>query len=256
MTPESADAVHPMMPSLPDNSFQGDLHSRLAALPANWLAPLKHSTVREALDQLNCFLHQRLSEGATIFPAEPFRALQLLAPCDVRVIILGQDPYHGPGQAQGLAFSVPDHCPCPPSLRNIFNELRQEYPEALTIQSHNLERWTRQGVMLLNTVLTVEAGRPASHARRGWETVTDALILHLASQTQPKVFMLWGSHAQQKQALIKQSDNTLILCANHPSPLSARRPPVPFLGCNHFIEANRWLQAHGCPAVNWMDSNY
>ena len=236
---------------LPDNAFRGNLLSDAASLPGHWQIVLQRSDVQTALQELDGYLTQRLDEGAVIFPAHPFRALSDLAPEAVRVIILGQDPYHGPGQAQGLAFSVPDHCPCPPSLRNIFTEIGREFPDQLTVQSNNLERWAGQGVLLLNTVLTVESGKPASHARRGWETVTDALIEHVACSPQPKVFMLWGNHAQQKQALIPANGNTLVLRANHPSPLSARRPPVPFLGCNHFADANDWLLNHGAAVIDW-----
>ena len=240
-----------MTTTLPDNAFRGNLLAEAASLPDHWRPALGRANVREALQQLDAFLARRLSEGALIFPAHPFRALQDLPPEAMRVIILGQDPYHGPGQAQGLAFSVPDNCPCPPSLRNIFTEIAREFPDQWTVQSNNLERWVKQGVLLLNTVLTVETGKPASHARRGWETVTDALIEYVAHTPQPKVFMLWGNHAQQKQALIPANDHTLVLRANHPSPLSARRPPLPFLGCNHFDDANRWLLGKGSPAIDW-----
>ncbi|MFA7623427.1 MAG: uracil-DNA glycosylase [Pusillimonas sp.] len=240
-----------MTTTLPDNAFRGNLLSDAANLPQHWQAALQRCDVQAALEQLDAFLSQRLTEGAVIFPTHPFKALHGLPPEAVRVIILGQDPYHGPGQAQGLAFSVPDHCPCPPSLRNIFSEIAREFPDQLTVQSNNLERWVKQGVLLLNTVLTVESGQPASHSRRGWETVTDALIEHVACAPQPKVFMLWGNHAQQKQPLIPANNNTLVLRSNHPSPLSARRPPVPFLGCNHFADANCWLRNHGAAAIDW-----
>ena len=237
---------------LPLNAYQGPLSKRLNSLSPDWQAVLHTPAVQEALSGLDSFLAQRLAQGATIFPASPFRALQGLAPEKVHVVILGQDPYHGPGQAQGLAFSVPDHCPCPPSLRNIFTELKREFPEQMTVQSHDLTRWAEQGVLLLNTVLTVEEGKPASHARQGWEIVTDALIQHIVRRPQPKVFMLWGNHAQQKRGLIAPDDNTLVLCANHPSPLSARRPPTPFIGCDHFIEANRWLKTRSNNGIAWL----
>ncbi len=240
-----------MLKPPPQNAYTGELLAQLAALPLPWQNVLHDTQARDTLTKLNAFLSQRLAQGATIFPARPFRALQDLLPEKVHVVVLGQDPYHGPGQAQGLAFSVPDTCPCPPSLRNIFTELLREYPDRLTVQSHDLNRWVEQGVLLLNTVLTVESGLAASHARKGWEVVTDALIGHVAHCPQPKVFMLWGNHAQQKRALIAQGSNNLVLCANHPSPLSARRPPVPFIGCDHFNEANRWLQANGVAPIDW-----
>src|SRR5699024_4732941 len=189
------------------------------------------------------FLDQRLDQGATIFPHQPFRALELTRPESTKVVILGQDPYHGPNQAQGLAFSVPNACPSPPSLRNILTELKHNYPDSLHGTGHELSGWARQGVLLLNTVLTVEQKQPASHAGKGWEVVTDALLQYVAASPTPKVFMLWGAHAQRKQALLQQHANgpSCVLTANHPSPLSARRPPQPFIGCGHFRQANRWL---------------
>ena len=203
-------------------------------------------------------LQTRLAQGAVIYPTRPFRALDTLQPKDVRVVILGQDPYHGPGQAQGLAFSVPDGFKRPPSLRNIFQEIEREFPadhSTLVLESdllkNDLSRWTAQGVLLLNTCLTVEDGQPASHARTGWEIVTDALIACVALDASPKVFMLWGAHAQSKQALISESGNHLILMANHPSPLSARRPPAPFVGCGHFRLANDWLGKQNIQIIDW-----
>ena len=241
-----------MTPIQPDNTYNGSLITQAASLPKAWQPALITPEVQAALHQLDRFLAQRLQQKAAIFPSTPFKALQLIEPDDVRVIILGQDPYHGVGQAQGLAFSVPDSCPCPPSLRNIFHELTREFPDVLRHQSHNLEPWVDQGVLLLNAVLTVEAGKPASHANHGWETVTDALIRHVALLEQPKVFMLWGNYARQKQALIPKNDQTLVLCANHPSPLSARRPPVPFIGCDHFVQANQWLELRGQSPIQWL----
>jgi uracil-DNA glycosylase len=176
----------------------------------------------------------------------------------VKVVILGQDPYHVAGQAQGLAFSVPDGFKRPPSLRNILAEVESNYPTdhsiltlASNLQRNDLSRWTEQGVLLLNTVLTVEDGQPASHARLGWETITDCLIRHVACDSTPKVFMLWGAHAQAKQHLIADQGRHLILSANHPSPLSARRGPAPFVGCAHFKRANRWLSQQNLQVIDW-----
>ncbi len=170
---------------------------------------------------------------------------------EVRVVILGQDPYHGPGQAHGLAFSVPDGVRPPPSLRNIFLELRSDLGCEIPV-SGSLERWARQGVLLLNAVLTVEDGQPGSHTGKGWELLTDELIAALAQDCAPKAFLLWGAQAQVKQALIEAaSQSHLILVANHPSPLAARRPPVPFLGCHHFSRANAFLAKHGRSSVDW-----
>ena len=242
------------------------------------LAP---APVAQALDRLNAMLATRLAAGATIYPAQPFRALSGLAPQDIRVVILGQDPYHGPGQAQGLAFSVPSGIARPPSLRNILGEIDREYPDDARRQArgetiggsrsvsqratpgqgrldlghaqsdHDLSGWVKQGVLLLNTVLTVEDGKPGAHARSGWETVTDALIAGVAAQPRPVVFLLWGAHAQAKRALIAEAPNRLVLTANHPSPLSARRGPTPFIGCGHFLAANAWLAQQNCPEIRW-----
>jgi uracil-DNA glycosylase len=194
--------------------------------------------------QLAAFIRGRLQAGATIYPPAPFKAMEILQPQDVRVVILGQDPYHGPGQAQGLAFSVPSKVRIPPSLRNIFKELARDVgcPEPA---SGSLTPWVQQGVLLLNTCLTVEEGAPASHARQGWEFLTDRVIQHVLRESRACVFMLWGAHAQAKETAIRtqadmQGRDVLVLMANHPSPLSARRPPVPFLGCGHFSQASHW----------------
>lgn len=196
-------------------------------------------------------LTARIEAGATVYPPAPLRALELTPFGSVRVVILGQDPYHGAGQAHGLAFSVPDGVRAPPSLRNIFLELARDCGCAMPA-SGNLERWARQGVLLLNAVLTVEEGAPASHAKQGWEAFTDALVAALAQDAAPKVFLLWGAHAQAKGALIGAVAGThCVLQANHPSPLSARRPPRPFLGCGHFSQANAFLVSNGRGRIDW-----
>lgn len=207
---------------------------------------------RQALARLSLFLSKRLQAGAEIYPRQPLRALGYMQPESVQVVILGQDPYHGANQAQGLAFSVPDLCPRPPSLRNIFKELALEYPGSLVSKHHELSPWARQGVLLLNAVLTVESGRPASHAGQGWEIITDQIIKSVAASPQPKVFMLWGAQAQAKRKLLPDDARHLVLVANHPSPLSAQRPPIPFIGCRHFTRANEWLQRQGRPAIDWL----
>ncbi len=194
-------------------------------------------------------LRQRLQAGATVYPPHPLRALALTPPDGVRVVILGQDPYHGAGQAEGLAFSVAPGIKPPPSLRNIFLELQRDLGLPLPANG-SLVRWAEQGVLLLNTCLTVEDGLPASHAGQGWEAFTDAVIRH-CSQTGPaKAFLLWGAHAQKKRAAIDTRRHA-VQEANHPSPLSARRPPTPFLGCGHFSEVNRWLVGQGQSPVVW-----
>ena len=196
--------------------------------------------------QLVDFLRQRLQAGAVVFPPEPLRALHLTPPEAVRVVILGQDPYHGRGQAEGLAFSVAPGVALPPSLRNIFKEIQRDLGEpfpAFPLPGGSLVKWARHGVLLLNTCLTVEEGQPASHAGRDWEVLTDAIIKEVSDKAQPTVFMLWGAHAQSKRALIDASRH-LVLAANHPSPLSALRPPVPFIGCGHFSQARAWREQH------------
>ena len=195
---------------------------------------------------LLAYLSERLANQAVVFPPQPLRALNLTPPEAVRVVILGQDPYHGRGQAEGLAFSVAPGVAIPPSLRNIFKEIERDLgssPPAFPSPGGSLVKWAKNGVLLLNTCLTVEEGQPASHAKRGWEVLTDAVIRHVSERQQNVVFMLWGAHAQSKRELI-DPDRHKILLANHPSPLSALRPPVPFIGCGHFLIARAWRQAH------------
>ncbi|MEJ6021100.1 uracil-DNA glycosylase [Ramlibacter sp. PS4R-6] len=203
--------------------------------------------------RLAAFLKERLAAGATVYPPQPLRALQETPLAQVHAVILGQDPYHGPGQAEGLAFSVAEGVKLPPSLRNIFKELYCDRPAAIP-RSGSLIGWARRGVLLLNAVLTVEDGQPGSHARKGWEALTDALIARVAAQCSPCVYLLWGAHAQAKARLIEKTAGShgrefLVLQANHPSPLSASRPPVPFLGCGHFATARAWLAARGLKDV-------
>jgi uracil-DNA glycosylase len=223
-----------------------------AAHPAAWAVAPGWQTLVDGFfasapgERLVSFLQQRLEEGAVVFPPQPLRALELTPPQAVRVVILGQDPYHGRGQAEGLAFSVAPGVPFPPSLRNIFKELQRDLGEpfpALPQPGGSLERWARKGVLLLNTCLTVEEGQPASHSGKGWEVLTDAVIRHVSDKAQPCVFMLWGAHAQGKRALI-DAGRHLVLAANHPSPLSALRPPAPFIGCGHFSQARAWREQH------------
>lgn len=220
--------------------------------PANWPVaagwqPLVDGFFASAAGvKLQAFLGERLTAGATIFPPQPLRALALTPPEQVRVVILGQDPYHGRGQAEGLAFSVAPGVAIPPSLRNIFKELQRDLgtaPPPFPQPGGSLVKWARNGMLLLNTCLTVEEAQPASHAGRGWEVLTDAVIRHVSDVAQPTVFMLWGAHAQSKRPLI-DAQRHKVLAANHPSPLSAQRPPVPFIGCGHFSQARAWREAH------------
>ncbi len=202
---------------------------------------------------LSTRLTQALSEGKVIYPPEPLRALTLTPLSQVRVVILGQDPYHGPGQAEGLAFSVPHGVKVPPSLRNIFKELQQSLGVPVPVDG-SLVRWSKQGILLLNTCLTVEESQAGSHARWGWEALTDGLINAVAQSDNPVVFMLWGAQAQNKKRLLDGLTTTgkhLVLQANHPSPLSARRAPEPFLGCHHFKMANEFLARKEEKTIIW-----
>lgn len=223
-----------------------------SANPADWaVAPGWQALVDDFFtsvpgQKLQAFLQQRLDAGAVVFPPQPLRALELTPPDAVRVVILGQDPYHGRGQAEGLAFSVQPGVALPPSLRNIFKELQRDLgtePSPFPQPGGSLRKWAQNGVLLLNTCLTVEEAQPASHAGKGWELLTDAIIRHVSQHAQPSVFMLWGAHAQSKRALI-DAQRHLVLTANHPSPLSALRPPQPFIGCGHFSQARQWREEH------------
>ena len=184
----------------------------------------------------------------TVYPEREniFHALDLTPLQSVKAVILGQDPYHEPGQAHGLAFSVPEGIDVPPSLKNIFEEIRSEY-DCCTPKSGNLEQWAKQGVLLLNTVLTVRAHEANSHAGHGWEIFTDVVLEQLGQQKQPIVFMLWGNPAQKKERLIRGAGH-LILKTSHPSPLSVYRG---FRGCGHFRACNDFLIRHGFEPIDW-----
>lgn len=226
------------------------------SVAADWRPHLDAFLASPAGERLAERLRTRLAEGVAVYPPDPWRALALTPLREVRVVILGQDPYHGPGQAEGLAFSVAPGVKVPPSLRNIFKELLRDPSWAGELQrrepaSGSLAAWAAQGVLLLNTALTVEAGAAASHAGWGWEALTDRLIAVCSAEARPKVFLLWGAHAQAKAALI-DAGRHLVLRANHPSPLSALRPPQPFIGCGHFGAANRWLAEKQEKTVDWF----
>ena len=222
-------------------------------LAPSWAVLWSHFVSSEVGLNLMGRIASRLALGVRIYPPDPLRALSALPLDAVRVVILGQDPYHGPGQAEGLAFSVPKGVKLPPSLRNIFKEIQQETQKPMP-SNGQLDRWVQQGVLLLNTTLTVEDGTPASHAKWGWEIFTDRLIQTLAKREMPLIFMLWGAHAQTKRELIAMADPTahhLVLQCNHPSPLSALRPPLPFMGCGHFSAANAFLQKNAQTRIEW-----
>lgn len=218
-------------------------------LAAGWQPVVERFLAGADGQRLASFIEQRIDAGATIYPPRPLRALEITPLADVHAVILGQDPYHGPGQAEGLAFSVPAGVKLPPSLRNIFKELYCDEPPSMP-KSGSLVSWAERGVLLLNAVLTVEDGQPASHAKKGWELLTDEVLREVASKCSPCVYLLWGAHAQAKARLIEDvaaahGREALVLQANHPSPLSASRPPLPFLGCGHFRIAREWLARRG-----------
>ncbi|BEU98972.1 uracil-DNA glycosylase [Novosphingobium olei] len=221
------------------------------SLPESWRESLAPILETPALRRLGGFLSAEEKAGKTIFPprGERLSALELTPLDAVKVVILGQDPYHGPGQAHGLAFSVRPGVKVPPSLVNIHKELETDL--GLPRPGHgNLEAWARQGVLLLNNALTVEAGNAGSHQQRGWEEFTDAAVAAVARRDVPSVFMLWGNHAQKKAARIPELSQGchLVLKAPHPSPLSAHSG---WFGSRHFSQANAFLEAHGRGAIDW-----
>ncbi len=189
-------------------------------------------------------------QASTVYPpgSKIFEAFNRTPFDKVKVVILGQDPYHGPNQAHGLCFSVQDGIQPPPSLINIYQELQKEYGVAVNMTNGNLTRWADQGVLLLNATLTVEAGKAGSHQGKGWETFTDAAIKALSDRREGLVFMLWGSYAQQKGRVIDRSKH-LVLESSHPSPLSVYRG---FDGCGHFKKANQYLQSRGQEPIDWL----
>lgn len=217
-------------------------------LEPGWQQALAAQFAQPHMVALRAFLQAEKAAGQAVFPrgSEIFNAFNLAPLAQVKVVILGQDPYHGPGQAHGLCFSVRPGVAIPPSLQNIYKELQSDLGIAPPPHGH-LEKWARQGVLLLNAVLTVRAHQAASHAGRGWETFTDAAIAAVNAQREHVVFMLWGSYAQKKGAMIDRRRH-LVLSAPHPSPLSAHRG---FLGCRHFSQANDYLRRHGMAPVDW-----
>ena len=221
-------------------------------LPDAWQDALAAEFDAPYMAELRAFLQADIAAGARIFPrgSDWFRALDLTPPDEVRVVILGQDPYHGAGQAHGLCFSVKHGVRTPPSLVNIYKELRSDL--GIEPARHGfLEHWAEQGVLLLNAVLTVRMGAAGSHQKRGWERFTDAIVRAVAASEQPIVFMLWGAHAQKKAAFVEsvaQGGRHLVLTAAHPSPLSAHGG---FFGCRHFSKANAFLEANGRAPIDW-----
>jgi uracil-DNA glycosylase len=221
-------------------------------VPDSWRPALDPALALPASRRLGGWLRAEEQRGRTIYPPRGMRlrALELTPLDEVKVVILGQDPYHGPGQAHGLCFSVPDGVQVPPSLLNIYKELESDLGIARR-PSGNLERWARQGVLLLNNSLTVEAGKAGSHAGKGWDAITDAAVAAVAGREVPSVFILWGSHARKKAANVPQLANGgshLILASAHPSPLSAH---AGFFGSRPFSKANAFLEANGRGPIDW-----
>jgi uracil-DNA glycosylase len=221
-------------------------------IPPSWRPALEPVLASPKSRKLGGFLKAEEDAGKAVYPPRGSRLTALeLAPLEaVKVVILGQDPYHGPGQAHGLCFSVQKGVRTPPSLANIYKELQADL--GLPIPGHgNLTNWARQGVLLLNASLTVEDGKPASHAGLGWEEITDAVIAAVAAKREPCVFLLWGSHARKKAASVPglMHSHHLVLTAPHPSPLSAHSG---FLGCRHFSQANAFLEAQGRGSIDWQ----
>lgn len=217
-------------------------------LEPSWKTRVGDYLQRDDMRALSAFLRERKARGARVFPPGPqiFAALQATPFDAVKVVILGQDPYHGFGQAHGLSFSVPPGTPVPPSLDNIFKEIERDLGIARPGHGY-LMSWAEQGVLLLNAVLTVEEGRAGAHAGKGWEGFTDAIVEALNREREHLVFMLWGSYAQKKGAVIDPRRHR-VLKAPHPSPLSAHRG---FIGCGHFSAANEYLTRHGVAPIDW-----
>ena len=213
----------------------------------SWKVALAPEFEKPYFGSLVSFLRQEKAAGATIFPpgSQIFRAFDLTPIGKVKVVILGQDPYHGPGQAHGLSFSVPHGVPAPPSLKNIFKEIETDLGVEMS-GCPNLEKWAEQGVLLLNAVLTVRSGEAASHSKIGWQEFTDAVIKCISDKCEGVVFMLWGNFARTKSALI-DSTRHYVLEAAHPSPLARGA----FFGCRHFSKANDYLKATGRSPITW-----
>ena len=249
----SEEGAHLAVPAPSNQLLASNWPPSMAGLTDPWRELLSDFWRRPTGLALDQKVHAGLAAGQVVFPDSPYRALALTPFEKVQVVVLGQDPYHGPDQAQGLAFSVGAGQKIPPSLRNIFKEVQRDTGVSLPVGMHagSLERWASQGVLLLNTALTVEDSQPASHSRWGWEVLTDKLIRALAEDAQPRAFVLWGAHAQTKQDLLANQAQHLILTCNHPSPLSARRGANPFIGCGHFKAANAWLLQQNLQVIDW-----
>lgn len=214
----------------------------------SWKQELKEEFDKPYFEKIVHFLKEEKKAGKVIYPPgkQIFNAFDTTPLDKVKVVIIGQDPYHGPGQAHGLSFSVPDGVHPPPSLVNIFKELNHDL-EIPIPKTGNLEKWAKQGVLMLNASLTVEANNPMSHSQLGWHLFTDEVIKHISAHKDHVVFLLWGKFAQNKETLIDSSKHK-ILKAAHPSPFSANNG---FFGCGHFSKTNNWLREHGEKPIDW-----
>ena len=217
-------------------------------MEASWKAALQDEFEKPYFASLVQTIHQEKAAGVVIYPpgSQIFRAFELTPVSQVKVVILGQDPYHNPGQAMGLSFSVPANVPAPPSLKNIFREIETDLGIRMSGRP-DLEPWARQGVLLLNAILTVRAGQAASHSRLGWQTFTDAVIRYISDHCEGVVFLLWGNFARSKKSLIDTSRHT-VLEAAHPSPLAGGA----FFGCRHFSQTNQILASEGKAPIDWQ----
>ena len=217
-------------------------------IEAGWKEELKEEFEKPYFEKIVQFLKSEKTAGKVIYPPGKliFNAFDTTTFSKVKVVIIGQDPYHNPGQAHGLCFSVPDQVQPPPSLVNIFKELQTDLEIPIS-RSGNLEKWAKQGVLLLNASLTVEANKPMSHSELGWNIFTDEVIKHVSQKKEHVVFMLWGKFAQNKAVLLDESKHK-VLKAAHPSPLSAYNG---FFGCGHFSKANAWLREKGEQPIDW-----
>ena len=217
-------------------------------LPQDWLTVVGEEFNQPYMVKLKSFLQQEKESGRVIYPkgTEIFNALNTTPFKNIRVVVIGQDPYHGPNQAHGLAFSVRKNVPIPPSLKNIYKEIEQEF--GIKMPNHgDLTNWAQQGVLLINATLTVRQATAGSHQNKGWEEFTDTVIREINDRLTHVVFMLWGSYAKKKGAFINHEKH-FTLTTTHPSPLSAHRG---FLGCGHFLKANEYLKQHGYPPIDW-----
>ena len=226
--------------------------TRSVTLEHSWQSLIGDQFDQPYMHSLREFLLMQKRSGKRVYPAgsQMFAAMNLVPVAQVRVVIIGQDPYHGPNQAMGLSFSVPQDQPLPPSLRNMYTEIQEDLGEPLDLvrASGDLTHWAEQGVLLLNAVLSVEHAQAASHQGKGWEQFTDTLVQRLSNRREGLIFMLWGSYAQKKAGQVA-ADRHHLLKAPHPSPLSAHRG---FFGCKHFSAANRLLAQQGQTPINWL----